>query len=154
MMFSYEFCETSFLQNTSRRLFLFVICLTVSFCREVLYTFVRTFFCLKNRQKITILPSFHFANTFYTLHCECIYTLGQNMQGNEKVANRKLGKVGNLGNLRKVIPSFLISEFSILPYSQNWKIGYKNLGKRFPRFPKFLSFWPGSLKSHWNTSLR
>ena len=41
------------------------------------------------------------------------------MQGNEKVANRKLGKVGNLGNLRKVIPSFLISEFSILPYSQN-----------------------------------
>ena len=30
---------------------------------------------------------------------------------NKKVANRKLGKVRNLGNLGKVIPSFLISEF-------------------------------------------
>ena len=36
----------------------------------------------------------------------------------KKVANRKLGKVRNLGNLGKTIPSFLISEFSILPYSQ------------------------------------
>ena len=35
---------------------------------------------------------------------------------NEKVANRKLG---NLGNLRNIIPSFLVSKFSILPYSQN-----------------------------------
>ena len=56
---------------------------------------------------------------------------------NEKVANRKLGKVGNLGNLGKVIPSFLVSEFSILPYSQNRKLGFKNLGKRCPRFPSF-----------------
>ena len=40
----------------------------------------------------------------------------KNKKENEKVANRKLEKVGNLG---KVIPSFLISEFSILPYSQN-----------------------------------
>ena len=36
----------------------------------------------------------------------------KNKKENEKVANRKLGKVGNLGN---VIPSFLISAFSILP---------------------------------------
>ena len=35
---------------------------------------------------------------------------------NEKVANRKLE---NLGNLWNIIPSFLISKFSILPYSQN-----------------------------------
>ena len=53
------------------------------------------------------------------------------------MANRKLGKVGNLGNLGKVIPSSLVSEFSILPYSQNQKLGFKNLGKKFPRFPSF-----------------
>ena len=38
---------------------------------------------------------------------------------NEKVANQKLGNLGNLGNLRNIIPSFLISEFLVLPYSQN-----------------------------------
>ena len=43
---------------------------------------------------------------------------------NEKVANRKLGNLENLGN---IIPSFLISKFSILPYSQNRKLGFKNL---------------------------
>ena len=62
------------------------------------------------------------------------------------MANRKLGKVGNLGNLGKVIPSFLVSEFSILPYSQNRKLAFKNLEKkfpRFPRFPRFPSFPPG-----------
>ena len=56
---------------------------------------------------------------------------------NEKVANRKLEKVGNLKNLGKVIPSFLISEFSILLYSQNRKHGLKNIGKKSPRFPSF-----------------
>ena len=62
---------------------------------------------------------------------------------NEKLANRKLGKVRDLGNLRKIIPSFLISEFSTLPYSQNRKLGFENLGKffsRFPRFPRLPSF--------------
>ena len=53
------------------------------------------------------------------------------------MANQKLEKVGNLGNLRKVIPSFLVSKFSILPYSQNRKLGIKNLGKKFPSFPSF-----------------
>ena len=62
---------------------------------------------------------------------------------NEKMANRKLGKVGNLG---KVIPSFLISEFSILPYNQNQKLGFKNLRKKFPRFPRFPSFRAGRLQ--------
>ena len=59
---------------------------------------------------------------------------------NEKMANQKLR------NLRNIIPSFLISEFSILPYSQNQKFGFKNLRKKFPRFPgfsRFPSFWPG-----------
>ena len=50
------------------------------------------------------------------------------------MANRKLGNLGNLGN---IIPSFLISKFSILPYSQNRKLGFKNLGKKFPSFPSF-----------------
>ena len=58
----------------------------------------------------------------------------------EKMANRNLGKVRNLGNLGKIIPSFLIFEFSILPYSQNRKLRFKNLGKKFPRFPRFPRF--------------
>ena len=62
------------------------------------------------------------------------------------MANRKLGKLRNLGNLGKVIPSFLVSEFSILPYSQNRKLGFKNLGKKIPRFPRFPSFRPGPFK--------
>ena len=55
----------------------------------------------------------------------------KNKKENEKVANRKLV---NLRNLGKVIPSFLISEFSILPCSQNRKLRFKNLGKKFPSF--------------------
>ena len=58
------------------------------------------------------------------------------------MANRKLGNLGNFGNLRNIIPSFLISKFSILPYSQNRKIEFKNLGKKFPSFP---SFRPGQV---------
>ena len=53
---------------------------------------------------------------------------------NEKVANRKLGNLGN------VIPSFPISKFSILAIGQNRKLKFKNLGKKFPSFP---SFQPG-----------
>ena len=50
---------------------------------------------------------------------------------NEKVANRKLR------NLGKVIPSFLVSEFSILPYSQNRKLRFKNFGKKIRDFRVF-----------------
>ena len=46
---------------------------------------------------------------------------------NEKVANRKLREVGNLGNLGKVIPSFLISEFSILCFYPTAKIENSDL---------------------------
>ena len=46
------------------------------------------------------------------------------------MANRKLGKVENLVNLGKVIPGFLFAEFLILPYSQNGKLGFKNLRKK------------------------
>ena len=59
---------------------------------------------------------------------------------NEKVANRNFEIVGNPGNLEKIIPSFLITEFSILPYSQNRKLGFQNLGKKNPRFPILLRF--------------
>ena len=59
------------------------------------------------------------------------------------MANRKPGKIEKVGNLGKIIPSFLISEFSILPYNQNRKLGFKNIGKKFPRFPRFPSFRPG-----------
>ena len=65
------------------------------------------------------------------------------------MGNRKVRNVRNLGNLRKIIPSFLTSEFSILPYSQSRKLRLKNLGKKFPRFPRFLSFRPGrSIRGH------
>ena len=57
-----------------------------------------------------------------------------------KVANLKLRKVRNFVNFRKIIPSFLFSEFSILPYSQNWKLRFKNLGKQFSRFPRLSRF--------------
>ena len=59
---------------------------------------------------------------------------------NEKVTNRQLENLENLGNLRNIIPSFLISKFSILPYSQNRKLGFKNLRKKLPSFPRFPSF--------------
>ena len=39
-----------------------------------------------------------------------------------------------------------ISEIPFLPYTQNGKLRFQNLGKtyaRFPRFRSFLSFWPG-----------
>ena len=56
-----------------------------------------------------------FANTRIL---ESFYKKGKKIKKeNEKVANRKLGKVGNLRNLGKVIPSFLVSKFSILRYS-------------------------------------
>ena len=59
---------------------------------------------------------------------------------NEKVANQTFENLGNVGNLAKIIPSFLISNFSIWPYSQNRKLRFKNLAKTFPRFTRFLSF--------------
>ena len=40
-------------------------------------------------------------------------TKKKNLRKNWKVANRKLGKLENLGNLGNIIPSFLISRFKI-----------------------------------------
>ena len=53
------------------------------------------------------------------------------------MAKRKLGKVGKVGNLGKIIPSFLISEFSILPYSQNRKLGFQISEKNVRGFRVF-----------------
>ena len=66
-----KFLRTPFSQNTSRRLFLFVIHLTVSFCKEVLYI-CSNLLLLEKSTKTYNLPSFHFANTFCALYCECI----------------------------------------------------------------------------------
>ena len=60
-----KFLRTPFLQNTS------VICLTVSFHKEVLYI-CSNLLLLEKWTKFTILRSFHFANTFCTLYCKCI----------------------------------------------------------------------------------
>ena len=53
------------------------------------------------------------------------------------MANGKLGYLGNLGN---IIPSFLISEFWIFLYSQNRKLRFKNLGKNSRDFRGFRVF--------------
>ena len=48
-----------------------VICLTVSFHKEVLYI-CSNLLLLGKWTQFTILLPFHFANTFYTLYSECI----------------------------------------------------------------------------------
>ena len=55
-----------FLQNISWRLLLFVICLTEK-------TKEPKFLLLEKSTKLTILLSFHFEKTFYTLYCECMF---------------------------------------------------------------------------------
>ena len=57
--------------------------------------------------------------------------------GKRKSGKLKTWNLGNLGNLGNIIPNFLKSKFSILPYSQNRKLGFKDLGKKFPSFPSF-----------------
>ena len=53
---------------------------------------------------------------------------------NEKVGNQKLGKVGNL---KKIILSFFISEFLIFAVRQNRKLRFKNLRKNIRDFQGF-----------------
>ena len=121
--------------------------LSHSFIRQRSFIYLFEPSCVRKSNKNSqFWHFFPFANTFYTLYCECILTIVRNIntrnhvsliqeyqrtfvkkekikKENEKVAKRKLGKVGNLG---KVIPSFLSF------------LGFKNLGKKFPRFPSFL----------------
>ena len=62
-VFSGEFCEflrSSFLQSTSRRLLLFVICLTVSFCKEVLYNICSNLLLLEKSTKTHNFAIFSF----------------------------------------------------------------------------------------------
>ena len=54
-----------------------------------------------------------------------------------KMKNDKSKAQKNRKSLGKIISSFLISEFFIFSYRQNRKVGFKNLGKKFPRFPSF-----------------
>ena len=67
---------------------------------------------------------------------------------NKHLQKRKKEKekwqIENLGNLGKVIPSFLVS---YLPYNQLRKLGFKNLGKKIPRFP---SFRPGRQRKNFS----
>ena len=81
-------------------------------------------------------------NSYFEEHLRTTVSVLQNIKKdfhkNEKMANRKSGKIGKVGgNPGKIIRSFLISEFSILPYSLNRKLGFKNHGKKFQRFPGF-----------------
>ena len=64
-----------------------------------------------------------------------------------QIENSEKSKISEISE--KIFPSFLTSEFSILPYSQNRKLVFKNLGKKFEkflRFPGFPSFRPGRNK--------
>ena len=56
---------------------------------------------------------------------------------NEKMANQKIGNLGYIGSF---VPIFLMSDFSILSYSRNRKLGFKKRGKKIPRFPRFSRF--------------
>ena len=62
---------------------------------------------------------------------------------NEEMENRKIGNLGYIGSF---VPIFLMSDFSILSYSRNRKLGFKERGKKIPRFPRlsrFPNFRPG-----------
>ena len=64
---------------------------------------------------------------------------------NGKVVNRKLGKVENLENLGKIIPSFLIPSFQFYPTAKS-KTRIQKAQKKnssFLRFLTFPSFRPG-----------
>ena len=47
---------------------------------------------------------------------------------------RKLGVLGKLGNFRESVSEVFNSEFSILHYTQNGKLGDENLGVLFQAF--------------------
>ena len=55
-----------------------------------------------------------------------------------KMGNQKLGHLGNLWN---IIPIFLMSEFSMLPNIQNWKLRFKKKWKKISEIFEF-STWP------------
>ena len=89
------------------------------------------------------LPNLKIVEVLFVTLRKTIWTLSSLKESSHSGLGRKFGNLGNLGNLGNIIPSFLISKFSILPYSQNRKLGLKNLGKKFPSFPRFPSFRPG-----------
>ena len=96
----------------------------------------KIFFKFENKTK----PTYEKGNAyFWLLKYVFIYIF---FWKTRKVANRKFGNLGNLENLGNVIQSFLISEFSILPYSKNRKHGLWKHLKIFSRFPVFLNFRP------------
>ena len=72
-----------------------------------------------------------------------------------QLENLEMSEISEI--LEKLLRVFFFSEFSILRYSQNRKLRFKNLGKKFlrsPRFLRFPSFRPGQLNlrsSHWNS---
>ena len=60
-----KFLRTPFLQNTSRQLLLFVINLTVSFCKKVLYIYSNLLLLEKSTKT-------HNFAIFSSLYCKCI----------------------------------------------------------------------------------
>ena len=53
---------------------------------------------------------------------------------------KNLSEISEISEQEKSIPNFLISELSILAVGPNQKLGFKNLGKNFPRFLRFPMF--------------
>ena len=84
-----KFSRTPFLQNTSRRILLFLIYLTVSFCKEVLYICSNLLRIRKSDKNSQFWHLFPFANTFSTLYCEYILTIDQNINTRNQCKKRK-----------------------------------------------------------------
>ena len=95
--------------------------------------------CSLKRGTHLTLVSFHFASTFYTLYCEC------SLYYNSKHKHKKLCFVNAriLESFYKKGEKMKKENEKVLPYSQNRKLGFKNLGKKSPRFPRLPSFRPG-----------
>ena len=118
-----KFSRTPFLQNPFRRILLFLICLTVSFCECILY------YISKHKHQKSCFVNARILESFYKK--------GKKIKKeNEKVTNWKLRKIVNLGNLGKVIPSFLFSEFLILAVGAVFDL---KILKTF--FRDFRDFW-------------
>ena len=52
-----------------------------------------------------------------------------------QIENSEKSEIGNLGNLENIFRVFLFPSFC-----QNQKLGFKNIGRKSPRPPRFLKF--------------
>ena len=163
-----KFSRTPFLQNTSRRILLFLIYLTVSFCKEVLYI-CSNLLLLEKATKTHNFGIFSFCK--YILYS--ILWMHFNYRSkhkhkkscfvNARILEKKLRtkmKKWQIENSEKseiseiseeLFRVFLFPSFRFCPTAKIENSDLKIVEKifpRFPRFPRFTSFRPG-LCFHW-----